>query len=208
MWDEFLKIIVSVVVAAGGIGGVVILIIKFAANNIADKLSQKYQLKLNKELEKCKSDFDKKTYISKAVFDIEISTYRKLSKTFSDMVNHVNVMIPATCVIESYADENKQREYEIDLYSKSQTAVVCAQNALNANVAFIPAHFVESYSEILKLCKVQLGVFERRWATFGQYHNETSRSDTDCKKTAKINDLFNELNNNIRSYLTQLDVLD
>lgn len=75
-WEDVWKIILCAISSAGGIGIVIIAIIKFSASRIAEKLSKKYEMKLQKELEKYKSGFDNKIYISKTKFDIEFDLYR------------------------------------------------------------------------------------------------------------------------------------
>ena len=53
-------IIVACIVSAGGIGGIIVAIVKWSSNIIADRLSQKYQLQLDKEIEKYKTKLRKK----------------------------------------------------------------------------------------------------------------------------------------------------
>ena len=48
---QILSIAGACIVSAGGIGAIIIGVIKFTSNSIADALSKKYELKLNKELE-------------------------------------------------------------------------------------------------------------------------------------------------------------
>ena len=60
-----LQIAIAVVISAGGISGILLAVIKFSSNIIADKLSKKYEFKLNKELEKYKTHLNSKIYITK-----------------------------------------------------------------------------------------------------------------------------------------------
>lgn len=93
-WGDIWKIFVTVVSSVGGIGAVIVFIVKMCSDIIADKLSKKYELKLNKELEEYKSKLENKNYISKTRFDTEFSIYRTLSVAFFDMVKNISVMIP------------------------------------------------------------------------------------------------------------------
>ena len=52
------QIILGVVASVGGIGTVIVLIIKFSVNMIAKALEERYTLKLNKELELYRINFD------------------------------------------------------------------------------------------------------------------------------------------------------
>ena len=44
----------------GGIGGIIIGVVKFSANQIAERMSKKFEASLNKELEKYKTELSKK----------------------------------------------------------------------------------------------------------------------------------------------------
>lgn len=77
-----IQIVIAVIISAGGISGIILAVIKFSSNIIADKLSKKYELKLNKELEKYKTHLDSKIYITKAKFDKEFELYQQLSRNF------------------------------------------------------------------------------------------------------------------------------
>ena len=51
------------VLTAGGIGGIIVAIVKFSSNSIADHLAKKYELKLSKEMERYKASIENKIYI-------------------------------------------------------------------------------------------------------------------------------------------------
>lgn len=57
-WADIWKIILAALASVGGVGGLIILVIKFSSNLIAERLSQKYQLSLQKELEKYKAGIE------------------------------------------------------------------------------------------------------------------------------------------------------
>lgn len=64
--------------------------------------------------------------------------------------------------------------------------------------------------DMVKLCHMQLNVFERIWndgIIASQKEKETFSHD-DYQRTGTINVKFKELNNDIREYLSKLDVLD
>ena len=86
--NEVSKVVLAVLTSVGGISGLLILTIKISVNTIAERLEQKYSLKLDKELEKYKSNLDNKIYISKTKFDTEFNIYRELSKVFFEMVKY------------------------------------------------------------------------------------------------------------------------
>lgn len=208
-WGDILKIFVTVVSSVGGIGAVIVFIVKMCSNIIADKLSKKYELKLNKELEKYKSKLENKNYISKTRFDTEFSIYRTLSVAFFDMVKNISVMIP-----EGYtqvpADPKVKKEYDKEVYNLALTAVVKAQDTLIGNAPFISEDMYNEYSAILKLCNLQLEVFSNRWnVLYLASQEEKEKLDLeDYKRTGTINESMKELNNKVRKYISTLDVIE
>lgn len=75
-------VVIASIISAGGIGGIVVAVIKFSSSIIADRLSKKYESKLETALEKQKAELSKKEYVSKTRFDTEFSIYRELTSVF------------------------------------------------------------------------------------------------------------------------------
>lgn len=209
MWNEILKIVLGVLVSVGGIGGIIIFVIKFSVDLIADRLEKKYTLKLNKELEKYKFSLDNKIYISKTKFDTEFNIYRELSKAFFNMVREVNIMIPVG-LANVPADEKVNIKFENECYDNSLKMVVLAQDTLLSNASFMPIERFEEYDEIIRLCKLQLFAFERRWnvSYIGSQEDKEKFTDNDYLRGNEIQEKFTDLIKNVREYLAKLDVLD
>lgn len=169
----------------------------------------RYSLKLNKELEKYKSIVENKNYISKTKFDTEFEIYRSLSKTFFEMVKHISVMIPAGFSYQP-ADEKTRKERDNEIYKLASKACVEAQDTLNSSAPFISEELFNEYDNILKLCKLQLDAFERRWNVFYLAPQEEKESFTmeEYQRTREIEKAFNKLNNMVREYLSKLDVME
>lgn len=184
-------------------------IVRFSSEFIAKRLEEMYSLKLNKELEKYKSNLDNKIYISKTKFDTEFSIYRELSKTFFNLVLNIGTMIPSGITFVP-ADEETRKKYDDECYSNARKIVIEAQDALFSNTPFIPDKLFVDYEEILKLCRRQLSAYEKRWNLLYVASKEVkeSFSDEDYSRTDDIQKKLNELNINIREYLSRLDVLD
>lgn len=85
-WTDIWKIILCAVGSAGGIGAIIVGVIQFSANRIAERLSQKYEVKLQKELEQYRATLDSKRYISQVRFDKEFEMYQDLSEKNLRMV--------------------------------------------------------------------------------------------------------------------------
>lgn len=207
--DQVCKICFDLVAAIGGIGVIFIMVVKFSSNLIADKLQKKYDLKLNEELERYKANIENRKYISKTKFDAEFQLYRNLSKCFFNMVKAISILIPPGVVMVP-ADKEIKKKQDEQHYSEALSAVVIAQDELNSNVAFISEEFYDKYEEIRKLCMEQLHEFEERWnvgSVVTQIEKETISKDA-YRRTEEINKKFKDLNNQIRTYLDKLDVIE
>lgn len=113
--ETILSFVGACIVSAGGIGGIIIAVIHFTSNMIADHLKQKYQNDFEKELEKYKTQLDNKNYISKTRFDAEFDLYRSLNKAFLYLVKDISVMIPRGFVYVP-ADEDDRKQYDENNY--------------------------------------------------------------------------------------------
>ena len=207
-WSEILKIVLAVMAGFGGVSGIIILVIKFSSNFIAKRLQEKYSLKLNKELEKYKSGLENKTYISKTKFDVEFEIYRELSKAVSNVVRDSSLMISIFAIVPADIEERKQ--HDTKLYNSTIDSLIKAQNILHSNIPFVSSMIVEKYEEILNLCTLQCRAFARRWnlSFRGSYEEKSILDDKDYERTKEINKKFKQINETVRSYLSNLDVVN
>ena len=129
-FSQIASIATACIVSAGGVGGVAMAVVKFTSNIIADKISAKYENKLEQALEKYKTELSKKEYVSQVRFDAEFEIYRTLSKEFSTAVKNISLMIPDGMAYFP-ADEDKRKEYENNNYLNANNAIVMAQDALH-----------------------------------------------------------------------------
>ena len=207
--SQVLSIATACIVSAGGVGGIAIAVIKFSSNIIAERISVKYENKLERALEKYKTELSKKEYVSQVKFDAEFEIYRTLSKGFSTAVKNIILMIPDG---KAYfpADKDKRKEYENNNYVNANNAIVMAQDALYANGAFISEDLYNKYNEILALCGQQLNAFQRRYNVlyFASQGKKESYTDKEYERTTTIKEKWLELNNCVREYISKLEVID
>lgn len=202
------SIVAACIVSAGGIGGITIAVIKFSSSFIAERLSANYENKLERALEKYRTELSKKEYVSKTRFDAEFGIYRELSATFCAMVKDISVMIP-TGLSWMPAEKEAQIKYEDECYKTANTSTVKAQDSLYSSAAFIPEDFFKGYEEILSLCKQQLNAFTFRYNAMSLETEKEKRSlsKDEYKRTTEINEKWMKHNGVIREYLASLDVL-
>lgn len=207
--DKIGELVIAIIASLGGIGAIFCAVVYFMSNFIAERLQKKYDLKLNEKYERYKADIENKTYISKTKFDAEFNLYRSLSKAYFDMVKNVSVMIPQGLAMVP-ADKEFKRKVDEEHYNVARASVVKAQDELNSNAPFIPEKFYEAYEEICKLCVMQLSEFEKRWNVgyLASQEEKESLSAEAYERTGEISVKFKQLNNEVRLYLRNLDVLE
>jgi len=204
-WQDIFNTILALIGCVGGAGIIIVAIVKFTSDKIAERLLKKYELKLNKELESFKSKLDNKLYVSKTRFDAEFNIYRQLSESTVLMVKEVSQLFPSF-TRDSRTDINTYKEK----YGLALDKVVIAQDLLSANAPFISKEVYDKFSELEKKCKDQLYAFtDFRLRPDAKEYIEECRDDYKgaYKKTAEINNDLNSLLEDLRTYLLSLDVM-
>ena len=191
-----LQIAIAVVITSGGISGIILAVIKFSSNIIADNLSKKYELKLNKELEKYKSHLDSKIYITKTRFDKEFELYQQLSLNFFSMIEKIYSLYPISGT--RYADDSLQAESNKIIFKEAQVATIGAQKSINSYAAFITKEFYENYNDILKECRGLICL----------YNPEIQPKTESFVVMENIIKMFEQLNDKLREYLSKLEVIE
>lgn len=203
---EILSIAGACVISAGGIGAIVVGVIKFSSTAIAESLSKKYELKLNKELERYKAGVNNKIYISKTKFDTEFQLYRQLSKSFTDMVKQTEQLFP----LFTKDTQNDYEKYKSQ-HDKTLDAIIVAQDELYESAAFISADLYNSFFEIETLCKRQLSDFQdfRLRPDAEEFRKECNDVFRETyQRTREIDEKFNKLLEILREYISRLDVIE
>jgi len=90
---EVFQVASAIVLSVGGAGAIIIAATSFLSSRIANRLEEKYQLKLNMELEKCKANLEQRIYISRVQFDTEIEIYRELTKGIFEFLVVLNTSV-------------------------------------------------------------------------------------------------------------------
>ena len=208
-WEQIGQIALAAIVSAGGIGGIIIGVIKFSANIIAERMTKRFEASIEKELEKYKSDLNKKEYVSKTRFDAEFSIYRELSKSFFNMARSINALIPAG-YSERPADEETYKKYQEECFHTAQEAHNNAQETLVQNAPFITEENYNAFLELISLTRMQLMAYTKRFNVlyFAPQEEKESYSIEDYKRAAEIQTKFDALTKKIRDYLASIDVAE
>lgn len=151
-WNDVAKIIGTIVGALGGISVISIAVIKYSSNIIADRLSKKYSLDLDKKLETHKSILENKNYKSKVRFDKEFEVYTELSEKSLDAVSATSNMIH---FLNSNMLTTDFKEKKSEIVNKYNLA-----NSINQKYsAFMQEHIYDEYFQLFMLFRRLLNYF-------------------------------------------------
>lgn len=202
VWNTVLAIFVSI----GGASAAIVALSKWLANLIAQRILKKTEFEFSQKLEAIKSNLEKRNYISKTRFDLEIEVYRQLSETVVTMVSDSSALFPFGGAREP-KDEKERDKFYRENYSRAAQSYNTAHSAINRNTPFIPEQFHKMFTDIADKCRIQLIMFgelkiHNPSEGDGQFYREC------CERTNVVNAELDALMTALRSHITSLDVLD
>jgi len=202
VWETVLAIFASV----GGAGAVIVALSKWLANLTAEKMLKKTEFEFSQKQEALKSSLEKRNYISKTRFDLEIDVYRQLSESVVAMVSDNSALFPFGMVREP-KDEEARNTFYRENYARAGASYNTANSAINRNAPFIPESLHKLFTDIADKCRIQLIMFgeikiHNPSEGDGQFYREC------CERTKTINAELDTLMIALRSHIAGLDVLD
>ena len=144
---EVLQIASAIIISIGGTSAIIAGISKFLANKIAERLSAKYQLKLDEELEKYKSRLNRKNYVSQVRFDKEFSVYTDMSEKAISAVFSTAKIIDLLNSDKSPSSFETQKKDIVDKYN-------VANKALQQYASFMDEGIYDLYKDMF--CKFRM----------------------------------------------------
>ncbi len=204
LWESISSGALNVV---GAIGGFAFLAKSFF-NFISSMIAKKIDAKNAKELEQVKVHLLNKNYISKTRFDIEIQLYRELSGLFFELVKNVQSIIP-NGIAHYPSDAEERQALEERYHSDVVHSLNSARECLYKNAPFMPEDFHNRYMDIVVKCHAQVALHELELAARKSPSNKEHIIKAEhFVKTREIIESYKVLNNDLRAYLSKLDVVD
>lgn len=206
-----LNVIAATVASVGGAGAIIIATTKFLINRIVSQLENRYQLKIDKELEQYKANLEQRTYVTKTQFDIELGVYRELSKGIFEFI----VVLNTTVNEKDYPKREdtcsaKKIEAELDTYNKMAKRAAHIQELLYENVAFMPKHLFDEYYTLIELASEQFWIYNSRFHEYvaGKIEQGERVTEADKNNFEVIKQKFDAINENLRDYLQKLFIVE
>lgn len=213
MGKQIIEIVLACIVSAGGIGGIVIAVVKFTAGMISDRLFEKYKAELARQTEKYKTELNKKEYVSKTRFEAEYRMYQELSEKNISMVycaGEASIIVKGAPYSESEINEFIERYCN------------CLNDAVFTNTRYAPFIDKGTYekyralenevSEIFRLVKAWKQY--RSGEDFGitiagsTYHSQSEVAQAIIEKQRQASNDSDALIGDLRDYLCKLEVME
>lgn len=204
--DYLEQILAAVIISAGGVGGIILAILKVSANIITDRMNQKIQKEFEKEVEKYKTELETKQYVSISRFDKEFSLYQNLNEAFFELIKDINRIIPMGISYEP-VDKNLSKKLKENAFKDSLTSCEKAQDLLMKNEPFIFESIYTNYSQILQLCRTQIFIVRQKYNALNMNPDKGTPKLEDYARTKEIFEAFEKNNKEIKLYLSSLELL-
>lgn len=212
-WDKIAEIAIAVVSAVGGSGAIIVFVGKWTFERLADALSKKYQLQLDKEKERYKIELSKKEYISKTRFETEFRIYQELSEKNTSLVYCAGETLSYVCGA-TYTKE------EVDEFLNRFCDQLNETKQINRRYApFIDEQIYDQFKSMEKIVSEMFSQFKTwRHIYLIEQANEKppefvysnfDRIQKDMHDRQKnLSDALNILLCDLRIYLRKLDVIE
>lgn len=191
----------------GGIGAIIVAIVKITGDILAERLAKRYEHQLVLDREQYKKQLEKKNYISKVKFDSEFAIYREMSEATMNMVFKSDVLINLIDILPE--DTNEQKKLFQKRSFEATDAYNDANRCLMRNAPFIPEKIFKQFSSLRDKCLLQLIDHKTFYLDSDWKENRrelSSEYQNSAKRTKIISDELNLLMEQLRIYLNALDV--
>ena len=186
--DIIMEVALACVISAGGIGGIIIAVVKLSVASIEKRFERKY----TEKFAVFQSDIDKKQYISQVRFDAEFEIYKQLSRKYGELV--LQIMVKASNIDKYKLDDMQDKEMGEINYLAYQ-----AVSELYSSAPFIQEDIYNDFLNIYEMSRkllVQWGEEQR---------SSTNETKNDVCEAYEIYQKYNDTIVKVREYTSKLE---
>lgn len=186
--DIIMEVALACVISAGGIGGIIIAVLKLSVASIEKRFERKY----TEKFAVFQSDIDKKQYISQVRFDAEFEIYKQLSRKYGELV--LQIMVKASNIDKYKLDDMQDKEMGEINYLAYQ-----AVSELYSSAPFIQEDIYNDFLNIYEMSRkllVQWGEEQR---------SSTNETKNDVCEANEIYQKYNDTIVKVREYTSKLE---
>lgn len=186
--DIIMEVALACVISAGGIGGIILAVVKLSVASIEKRFERKY----TEKFAVFQSDIDKKKYISQVRFDAEFEIYKQLSRKYGELV--LQIMVKASNIDKYKLDDMQDKEMGEINYLAYQ-----AVSELYSSAPFIQEDIYNDFLNIYEMSRkllVQWGEEQR---------SSTNETKNDVCEANEIYQKYNDTIVKVREYTSKLE---
>lgn len=186
--DVIMEIALACVVSAGGVGGILIAVVKLSVASIEKRFERKY----TEKFAIFQSDIDKKKYISQVRFDAEFEIYKQLSRKYGELV--LQIIVKA-----SNMDKCKLDDIQNEEIGKINYLAYQAVSELYSSAPFIQEDIYNDFLNIYEMSRKLLV----QWSEEQRYS-----ADETINNVCEANEIYQKYNSTIvkvREYTSKLE---
>lgn len=186
--DIIMEVALACVISAGGIGGIIIAVVKLSVASIEKRFERKY----TEKFAVFQSDIDKKKYISQVRFDAEFEIYKQLSRKYGELV--LQIMVKASNIDKYKLDDMQDKEMGEINYLAYQ-----AVSELYSSAPFIQEDIYNDFLNIYEMSRKLL-------VQWGEEHrSSTNETKNDVCEANEIYQKYNDTIVKVREYTSKLE---
>lgn len=186
--DIIMEVALACVISAGGIGGIIIAVVKLSVASIEKRFERKY----TEKFAVFKSDIDKKQYISQVRFDAEFEIYTQLSRKYGELV--LQIMVKASNIDKYKLDDMQDKEMGEINYLAYQ-----AVSELYSSAPFIQEDIYNDFLNIYEMSRKLLV----QWGE--EQKSSTNETKNDVCEANEIYQKYNDTIVKVREYTSKLE---
>ncbi len=186
--DIIMEVALACVISAGGIGGIIIAVVKLSVASIEKRFERKY----TEKFAVFKSDIDKKQYISQVRFDAEFEIYKQLSRKYGELV--LQIMVKASNIDKYKLDDMQDKEMGEINYLAYQ-----AVSELYSSAPFIQEDIYNDFLNIYEMSRKLLV----QWGE--EQKSSTNETKNDVCEANEIYQKYNDTIVKLREYTSKLE---
>lgn len=210
-WNETWNMVLAIIASIGGAGFIIVAIVKYSSGIIAERLSAKYNLELNKKMEEYKSLVDKQNYVSKARFDTEYNICKEIMVASKNMLDYVYCLFPDKTLESIYGQSVDQNGIKENASLKVAEKIKAFEDLLEGNSPFIPQEVYEEFNELKGMCQANLFSYQCSDAE-NPFYNSVSDKDREqlisdaYDRTQEIVNRMNTIASMLRQHFQNMDI--
>ena len=186
--DIIMEVALACVISEGGIGGIIIAVVKLSVASIEKRFERKY----TEKFAVFKSDIDKKQYISQVRFDAEFEIYKQLSRKYGELV--LQIMVKASNIDKYKLDDMQDKEMGEINYLAYQ-----AVSELYSSAPFIQEDIYNDFLNIYEMSRKLLV----QWGE--EQKSSTNETKNDVCEANEIYQKYNDTIVKVREYTSKLE---